>query len=78
LRRVEPPSLHRKCGRTALSAARQHVYIDGADGQFYNWDREPISAKEGLDYAMPDGQVHSHSQDLPELSIEEPGFGLSI
>jgi hypothetical protein len=56
----------------------RYVHIDGADGQFYDRDREPISAKEGLDYAMPEGQVHSHSQNLPELSIEEPGFGLSI
>jgi hypothetical protein len=36
----------------------RHLHIDGADGQFYNRDREPISVKEGLDYAMPEGQVH--------------------
>jgi len=40
-------------------------------------NREPITAKEGLDIAMPAGQVHSHSQDVPKLSIEQ-GYGLSL
>lgn len=48
------------------------------DGQFYDRHREPISAKDGLDYAMPEGRVHSHSLDLPELDIEQEGFGLSL
>jgi ATP-dependent exoDNAse (exonuclease V) alpha subunit len=56
----------------------RHIHIDGADGQFYDRHREPISAKEGLDYAMPTGHVHSHSMDLPELSIEQEGFGLGL
>ncbi len=56
----------------------RHIHIDGADGQFYDRHREPISAKEGLDYAMPEGQVHSHSKDLPERSIEHHGFGLGL
>jgi len=56
----------------------RHIHIDGADGQFYDRDHEPISAKEGLDYAMPEGQLHSHSQDRPELSIEQQGFGLGL
>jgi hypothetical protein len=56
----------------------RHIHIDGADGQFYERNRDPISAKDGLDYAMPQGQVHSHSLDLPELNIEQEGFGLSL
>jgi hypothetical protein len=27
---------------------------------------------------MPTGHVHSHSMDLPELSIEQEGFGLGL
>ncbi len=56
----------------------RHIHIDGADGQFYDRTREPISAREALDYAMPAGKEHSHSMDLPELSIEREGFGLSL
>jgi hypothetical protein len=56
----------------------RYVHIDGADGEFCDRNREPISAKEGLDYAMPEGRVHSHSKDLPELSIEQQGFGLGM
>ena len=56
----------------------RHIHIDGADGQFYDRHRDPISAKEGLDFAMPEGMVHSHAMDLPELSIEEEGFGLGL
>jgi conjugative relaxase-like TrwC/TraI family protein len=56
----------------------RHVHIDGADGQFYDRRRDPVSAKDGLDYAMPKGQVHSHSKDLPEISIEQEGFGLGL
>jgi hypothetical protein len=74
------PGSERRAQSRATRTPRQGgtSNIDGADGQFYDRHREPISAKEGLDSAMPEGQVHSHSQDLPELSIEEPGFGLSI
>jgi hypothetical protein len=44
--------------------------------KFYDRHREPICAKDGLDHAMPEGAVHSHSKDLPEISIERQGFGL--
>ena len=54
----------------------RHVHIDGADSQFYDRNRDPISTREGLDYAMPEGKVHSHSRDLPEINIE--GFGLGL
>ncbi len=56
----------------------RYIHIDGADGEFCDRNREPISAKEVLDYAMPQGRVHSHSKDLPELSIEQQGFGLGM
>jgi hypothetical protein len=56
----------------------RHLYIDGQDGQFHDRNREQITAKEGLDYAMPEGHVHSHSKDLPERSIEHHGFGLGL
>jgi conjugative relaxase-like TrwC/TraI family protein len=55
----------------------RHVHIDGADGQFYDRNREPISAKEGLDYAMPEGLAHSHSLDIPDLGMEH-GYGLGL
>lgn len=55
----------------------RYIHIDGADGHFYDRDRAPISAKEGLDNAMPDGQVHSHSSDPVKLNIEQ-GYGLSL
>ena len=56
----------------------RYLHIDGADGEFCDRNRDPISAKEGLDHAMPEGQMHSHSKDLPELSIEQQGFGLGL
>jgi len=56
----------------------RYVHIDGADGEFCDRNRDPISVKEGMDYAMPQGQAHSHSKDLPELSIEQQGFGLGL
>jgi conjugative relaxase-like TrwC/TraI family protein len=56
----------------------RHLYIDGQDGQFHDQSREPITAKEGLDHAMPEGQAHSHSRDLPERSIEHHGFELGL
>ena len=56
----------------------RYIHIDGRDGQFYDRDRNPISAKEGLDLAMPAGQVHSHSfDDKVELNIEQ-GYGLGL
>ena len=56
----------------------RHLYIDGQAGQFHDRNCEPITAKEEPDYAMPDGQAHSHSRDLPERSIEHHGFGLGL
>jgi hypothetical protein len=56
----------------------RHIYIDGAEGQFYDRNRDPISAKAGLDYAMPEGQIHSHSREEPELSVKQQGYGLSL
>ncbi len=40
-----------------------HVHSDGEYGQFSDRHHGPISAEEGLDYAMPKGQGHSHSMD---------------
>ena len=39
----------------------QHLRIDGQDGRFHDGDREPISVKEALDFAMPEGRQHSNS-----------------
>ena len=55
----------------------RHIHIDGQNGQFYDRSGEPISAKEGLDFAMPAGQLHSRSQDRPELEIQQ-GFGFGM
>jgi conjugative relaxase-like TrwC/TraI family protein len=55
------------------------LYIDGQDGRFHDQDRDTITAKEALDFAMPDGQKHSHSLDIePEISIHRQGFGLGM
>lgn len=43
-----------------------HLYIDGQERQFHDRNCEPITAKEGLDYVMPEGKAHSHLRDLPE------------
>ena len=56
---------------------RRYIHIDGPDGQFYDRDRNPISEKQGLDVAMPEGQVHSHSWDKADLKIEQ-GHGLGL
>ena len=52
-----------------------YIHIDGPDGQFYNRNREPITAKEGLDFAMQTGQQHSHSQNLKVEKSIEYGYG---
>jgi len=41
-----------------------HIHIDGQTGRFYDQDRNVISAKAGLDHAMPAGLAHSHSQTV--------------
>ncbi len=56
----------------------RHIHIDGPSGQFYNQNREPITAKQGLHKALPEGQSHSHSQDKPEHRIERQGYGLGL
>ncbi len=56
----------------------RYIHVDGRNGQFYDRDRNPISEKQGLDFAMPAGQVRSYSRDLPKLSIEQEGFGLGL
>jgi hypothetical protein len=55
---------------------RRDIHIDGADGQFYDRNREPITAKEGLNYAMPKGIGHSHSLDIEP--VIEHGIGMSL
>lgn len=54
----------------------RYIHIDGRDGQFYDRDRNPISEKQGLDVAMPAGQVHSHSFGTG-ASIKQ-GYGLGL
>ena len=65
---------HRQTGR--------HLHIDGQDGKFHNQKREPITAKQALDFAMPEGQKHSHSLDTKperEISISRGhGFGIGM
>ena len=59
----------------------RYIHIDGQDGRFHNQDREAITAKQALDFAMPEGQKHSHSLDLKperEISIRGHGFGLGM
>jgi hypothetical protein len=54
------------------------LHIDGASGQFYRQDGDPITAKEALNHAMPKGQEHSHSLDVARglQNIEiEPSIG---
>ncbi len=44
--------------------------------EFYDQDRNEMSAKEALDHAMRAGQAHSHSLDVEhEHSI---GYGLGL
>ena len=58
-----------------------YIHIDGQDGTFHNQHREAITAKQALDFAMPEGQQHSHSLDLKperEISISGYGYGLGM
>jgi hypothetical protein len=42
-------------------------------------DRETITAKQALDFAMPESQKHSHSLAIkPEISMREHGFGIGM
>ena len=57
----------------------RYIHIDGQDGTFHNQNREAITAKQALDFAMPEGQQHSHSLDMkPEKEISMPGYGFGI
>ncbi len=58
----------------------RYLHIDGQAGTFHNQHREAITTKQALDYAMPEGQKHSHSLDIKperEISISR-GYGLGI
>ena len=61
----------------------RHLNIDGKTGKFHNQDLDPITAKKALDFAMPQGQEHSHSNDVapriatPEISISK-GYDFGI
>ncbi len=52
----------------------RHIHIDGASGQFYDHDRNPISRDAALDHAMPAGHAHSHQNSPAQNFI---GHGLS-
>ena len=61
------------------------LHIDGQDRIFHNQNRVPITAKEALDFAMPEGQKHSHSLDIKpqmeikrEIGIREYGLGIGM
>ena len=56
----------------------RYIHIDGPAGTFHNQNREQITAKQALDYAMPEGQKHSHSVEIkPEREISR-GYGFEI
>jgi conjugative relaxase-like TrwC/TraI family protein len=59
----------------------RHIHIDGQNGTFHNQHRETITATQALDFAMPEGQKHSHSPDIKperEISIRGHGFGIGM
>jgi conjugative relaxase-like TrwC/TraI family protein len=57
----------------------RHLHIDGQAGTFHNQHRETITAKQALDFAMPEGQKHSHSLDIkPEREINIRGYDFGI
>ena len=57
----------------------RYLHIDGQAGTFHNQHREAITAKQALDYAMPEGHKHSHSLDLkPEREISIRGYGFGV
>jgi len=57
----------------------RHLHIDGQDRTFHNQHRETITATQALDFAMPEGQKHSHSLEIkPEISIRGYGFGIGM
>ena len=63
----------------------RHLNIDSKTSKFHNQDLDPTTAKKALDFAMPQGQEHSHSKDIepkiaaPEASISKGyDFGISM
>ena len=54
----------------------RYIQIEGGTGQFYDQDRNEISAKQAMDHAMPAGQAHSHSWDMQPQQAVERGYGL--
>lgn len=48
----------------------RYIHIDRQDRTFHNQHHETITAKQALDFAMPEGQKYSHSLDIkPEREI---------
>lgn len=59
----------------------RHLHIDGQDRTFHNQHRETITAKQALDFAMPERQKHSQSLEIKperEISLREYGFGIGM
>jgi hypothetical protein len=56
------------------SETGRQVHIDGADGQFYDRDREPISAKEGL--LSPFVPPHNGHRETPD-TITTPAISFA-
>lgn len=57
----------------------RELHIDGRGGTFHNQFDQAISAKQALDFAMPEGLKHSHSLEIkPEREISIPGYGFGI
>ena len=59
----------------------RELRIDGRDGTFHNQFDQAVSAKQALDFAMPEGQKHSHSLEIKperEISTREYKVGIGI
>jgi conjugative relaxase-like TrwC/TraI family protein len=56
----------------------RHIHIDGQNGTFHNQHREAITATQALDFAMPEGQKHSHSLEIKIDRSIGHGYGLGI
>ncbi len=59
----------------------RYIHLDGKGGTFHNQNREAITAKQALDYAMPEGQKHSHSLDIKperEISVRRHEFRIGM
>ena len=58
-------------------ATKRVLHIDGANGQFYRQDGNPITAKQASDHAMPPQEKHSYSVELANKG-EKPEIEQSI